>query len=83
MKTIVTVKRFWDGCTSVYEVPDGAELKSGYRVLVEYNNTECAGVATQDPIEVADDIVEYFTAEPLLKITAIVTPIAEPQDDPE
>jgi hypothetical protein len=64
-------------------VPEGAEVKEGDRVFVEYGNAECSGVATQDPIEVEDGIVEYFTAAPLRKITAIVIPIAaDTQDDP-
>lgn len=83
MKTIVTILRTADSNTRIYEVPEGAEVKAGDRVFVEYGDTECPGVVTQDPIEVEDSIVAYFTPRPLRKITAIVTPItAETQDDP-
>ena len=84
MKTIVTILRTADSSIRIYEVPAGVEVKEGDRVFVEYGNAECPGVATQNPIEVEDGIVEYFTDAPLRKITAIVIPIAaEHQDDPD
>ena len=81
MKTIVTIWRDRQLDIRVYEVPEGAEIKAGDKVLVESAFGEEPGMATQDPIEVADDIVKYFTAGPLLKITAIVMPIAPNQQD--
>ena len=83
MKTIVTIQRIEDGRNRIYEVPEGAVVKAGDRVFVEYGAAECPGIVTQDPIEVEDSIIGYFTPSPLRKITAIATPIAaEPQDDP-
>lgn len=76
MKKITTVLRdtsYTD--IGVYEIPEGVEVKAGDRVLVEYGDIECLGVVTQNPVEIEDSIVAYFTSAPLRKITAIVTPI--------
>lgn len=84
MKTIVTVKHYQYGTVGIYEVPDGVELKAGDLVVVELSGRDFPGVATQNAIEVADDIVEYFTAEPLTKIKAVMASnTAEPQEGPE
>lgn len=76
MKTIVTIKYLGDFCEDIFEVPAGATVKAGDRVLVECGDYEHPGVATQDAIEVEDSIVAYFTKDnPIRKVTAIITPL--------
>ena len=69
MKKIVTVQRHIDGRTRIYEVPEDMEVHRGDNITVEFKGSETAAVATQDAIEVADDIVAYFTNRPLRKVT--------------
>lgn len=69
MKKIVTVQRHIDGRNRVYEVPEDMEVHRGDNIMVEFRDTETAAVATQDAIEIEDDIVAYFTNRPLRKVT--------------
>lgn len=69
MKKLVTVKRDIDGRTRVYEVPADLEVQAGDRVYVEFAATAGAiATATQDAIEVEDDIVAFFTDTPLRRV---------------
>lgn len=79
MKKIVTVNRDADNRTRIYEVPEEIEVKAGESVKIEWRDTESTGTATQDAIEVEDNLVAYFTPKPLRKVTEKLADAA--QDD--
>ena len=69
MKKIVTIQRDADGRTRIYEVPEDIEVKAGESVKIEFRDTESTGTVTQNPIEIEDSILAYFTPRPLRKVT--------------
>lgn len=75
MKKIVTVKRDVDGRTRIYEVTE--DIAAGTSVLFSFRGQAHTGVATQNSIEVTDEIVEFFTNKPLV----LATTLADAEED--
>ena len=79
MKKIVTVKRHNDGHIRIYEVAE--DIAAGETVIFRFGSQITSGVATQNSIEVEDDIVAYFTDKPLVMAARVPQAMLVEEDD--